>query len=815
MRRTIQYIVSVFVLIFLPIASSTADDAADVYREPSRTLVDIVDAPRTPWIKIGPYREKLLLRERPGPPPISELAERELGLAGLRIKPDINVPSRAYFYNGLGLMDMTGGEETPVAGMPENARISAIQWSPGGNYIAFINASDGGAELWVLDVDKGEARKLTGPVLNYCSGTDPAWFGDNTMICLLVPEDRGAEPEHSRVPGGPVVRQNLGKTAPARTYQYLLKNAHDEALFDYYFNSVIARVDLDGNIEKLGKPGLIIDFETSPDGRYILVETLHRPYSYLVPYYRFPRRIEVLNEKGETVRLVTDLPLQEEVPIAYGSVPTGPRQVSWRNDKGAVLYWVEALDGGDASRSAEVRDEVLMLEAPFDGEPVTLMKTKLRYGGVQWCRDNLAMIGEWWWRTRRTRSWRVRPGEPEREAELLFDRSWEDRYSDPGEPVTRRNEMGRKIIMTYGNTDSVFMSGDGASPEGNRPFLELLDVNTGETKRLFRSRAPYYEEPIIVFDDKGKRIFTRRESVEEPPNYFIRNLKKNKLTQVTDFPHPTPQLKNFSKELIRYEREDGVRLSATLYLPEGYNEENGPLPMYVTAYPREFKSADTAGQLDDSPYRFDRIGWWSPLLWLTQGYAVLDGPTMPIVGEGDREPNDTFVEQLVMSAEAAVEETVRRKVADPDRIAVGGHSYGAFMVANLLARSDLFTAGIAKTGAYNRTLTPFGFQSEQRTLWEAPEVYFEMSPFMHADKINEPILLIHGKADDNPGTFPMQSERFYNALKGLGGTARLVMLPYESHGYRARESILHMLWETERWLKTYIKEKPAPEDGKH
>ena len=385
----------------------------------------------------------------------------------------------------------------------------------------------------------------------------------------------------------------------------------------------------------------------------------------------------------------------------------------------------------------------------------------------------------------------------------MQDYSWKDRYHNPGQPLMIRNSAGRSV-MFLPDGETILLRGEGSSPEGNRPFLDLFNLSTGETERLFHSEAPYYESPVTVMDEEGKLILTRREAVDDPPNYFIRNLITDETDQITFFPHPTPQLTGFSKELIHYRRSDGIPLTATLYLPAGYEPDDGPLPMLMFAYPQEFKDASAARQVTDSPYRFDRIVWWSPVIFLSLGYAILDNPAMPIIGEGDEEPNDTYLEQLLMSAEAAVEEVVRRGAADRDRIGIGGHSYGAFTTANLLAHSDLFSAGFARTGAYNRTLTPFGFQSENRTLWEAPDVYFELSPFMHADKINEPILIIHGEEDTNPGTFPMQSERFYNALKGLGGTARLVLLPFESHSYRARESILHVLWETQEWLEKYV-----------
>jgi dipeptidyl aminopeptidase/acylaminoacyl peptidase len=504
------------------------------------------------------------------------------------------------------------------------------------------------------------------------------------------------------------------------------------------------------------------------------------------------------------VHQVADLPLQEEVPIAFGSVPTGPRAVGWRADAAATVTWSEALDGGDAGRDAEERDRVFMLAAPFDTEPQPLITLALRFGQITWGHDGLALVHEWWWKTRMRRTWTVQPEEPQATPVKLFERSWQDRYSDPGNPDMVRNAMGRWVMRTVGAGRSLLLIGDGASPQGDRPFLDRMHVDTHESQRLFHSEPPWYEKPIHLLDDEGTLLLTRRESVQEPPNYFVRNLEDGSLRQLTSFPHPTPQLAGIQKEMIRYARADGVELTATLYLPAEYGNSDGPLPLLMWAYPREYKSASDAGQVRKSPHAFDRAGWWSPLLWLTQGFAVLDDPTLPIVGEGEEEPNDTFREQLVSSAAAAVDEVVRRGVADPHRIAIGGHSYGAFMTANLLAHSDLFAAGIARSGAYNRTLTPFGFQAEERTLWPAPEVYFRMSPFMHAEKVDEPILLIHGDSDNNSGTYPMQSERYYNALKGLGATTRLVMLPHESHGYRARESILHMLWETNRWLEKYV-----------
>ena len=796
----------------LTAAGETDDPTAPVYRTPAQAIVDVVDAPPTPRASVGPGGEWLLLLERPSLPPIEELAVPELRLAGMRIDPAVGGRSRTYPLSGLRLVRISGGAERPISGLPAEPRIDDVSWSPDGAHVAFTHRTDERIELWVAEVATASARRLADAALNLAGGVEPRWMPDGrSLVAALVPADRGVEPPAPGVPAGPVIQENAGKTAPVRTYQDLLGSAHDAALFEHYLSARLARIGLDGSVRPLGGTALVWDVSPSPDGRFLLVETLHRPFSYLVPADRFPRRVEVLSAAdGSPVRRLADLPLQEEVPVPFGSVPTGPRDHAWRSDAPAQVAWAEALDGGDAGAPAEERDRIFLLAAPFTGEPAPLATLALRYDGVDWGRGDLALVYSWWWKTRTRRAWRVRPDEPDRAAELLIDHNWEDRYHDPGEPVTVPNASGHDVLLTAGEGGGkLVLIGDGASPEGDRPFLDLFDLATKESERLFRSEAPYYELPVEPLDVAAGTVVTRREAIEEPPNYFVRDVDaagEAALRRLTAFPHPTPQLLGVGKELIRYRRDDGVELTGTLYTPAGWTREDGPLPTLLWAYPQEFKDADLAGQVTDSPYRFVQAWWGSPLLWLTQGYAVLDDPAMPIVGEGEVEPNDTYVDQLVASAKAAVDEMVRRGVGEPGRFAVGGHSYGAFMAANLLAHSDLFAAGIARSGAYNRTLTPFGFQAEERTLWQAPEVYVTMSPFMHAHKIDEPILLIHGDADNNSGTFPIQSERFYHALKGHGAPARLVMLPFESHGYRARESVLHALWESGRWLDRWVRD---------
>lgn len=800
-----------------PAAAQQTEPAgtAEVYRTPPPAMAALVDQPQTPSASLSPGGATLLLGEVPPALTIEDLARPELRIAGLRIDPASNGPSRSGYVRSLALLDVATGEERAVAGLPDSPRIRNMDWGPDGARVAFTLDRPDRIELWVADVASATAARVGDVALNDAAGSPYEWLPDgNGFVVRLVPEGRGEAPVEADVPAGPVIQETEGRRAAARTYQDLLETPHDAALFDHYLASTVAYVGLDGTVTPAGPEGLVMSVEPSPDGRYLLTETRHRPFSYLVPYYRFPNRIEVWDRDGNVVHTVADLPLQEEVPIAFDGVPTGPRSVQWRADAPAALAWVEARDEGDPAVEAEVRDEVLTLAAPFDGEPASLAELGLRYAGLQWGNDELALVNARWWDDRTIRTWAFAPGTPGEgatdEPKLLWDRSWEDRYGDPGSPMTRTNGAGRSVMLI--DDGHLWLAALGASPEGNRPFIDRFDPATGETERLWRNDGPWFEYPVDVLDVADGGLLTRRESTSEPPNYYVRDIAgagEGDLVALTDFPHPTPDLADVRKELITYERADGVQLTATLYLPPGYEEGDGPLPVLMWAYPREYKDPTLAGQVTDSPHRFVRVSYWAALPMLTQGWAVLDDPSMPIIGEGDAEPNDRYREQLVSSATAAVEEMVRRGVGERGKFAIGGHSYGAFMVGNLLAHSDLYAAGIARSGAYNRSLTPFGFQAEQRTFWEAPEVYFAMSPFMNADAVDEPILMIHGAEDNNSGTFPIQSERMYHALKGLGATARLVMLPEESHGYRARESLLHMLWEQNEWLKRWV--SPGPE----
>ena len=797
-----------FALLLLTASFATVAAAQDTtpYRLPPKELADIVTAPSPASILNGPGPWMLLAHLSPTLT-IADLSEPELRLGGYRFNPVTHDQTRTAYAAELTLLNAVTGERKQVTGLPPGTRARNPLWSPDGNRLAFTNSTDEGLTLWTADAATGRAARVGNVLLN---GTHPRrpyeWASDSrTLVVRTVPANRPAPSAAPTVPSGPLVQENLGRRTPSRTLQDLLQNEHDAALFEHHLQSQLVAVSLDGTTRNLGAPAMIVRADPSPDGQYVLVETVRRPFSYIVPEGRFPRRFDVIRTSGEPVRQVAELPLIETVIPDRDAAPEGPRNIDWRADAAATLYWVEAADKGNPRAEAAVRDRVLMLAAPFNGAPAEIASLGMRYGGIVWANDDLALVTERWWKTRRIRTLRIRPSQPGN-PEVLFDRSAEDRYNAPGTPVLKATGRGTSVLRLTKDRKAFYLFGDGASPEGDRPFVDRFDVATKKSDRLWRSEGQQYEKPVELLDDEGRRLITRRETPTEPPNLYQRDLRAKTSRALTNDPHPMPQLLGAKKELLRYERADGVKLTAELYTPPGYDPaRDGRLPVLIWAYPEEFLSADAAGQVTTSPYRFVRANVGGALPYLLRGYAVFNDPSIPIIGANGAQPNDTYIEQLIAGAQAAVDEVVRRGVGDRDRIAVAGHSYGAFMTTNLLAHTDLFRAGIARSGAYNRTLTPFTFQAEDRTFWEAPETYIRMSPFVHANRINEPLLLIHGAADNNSGSFPIQSERLFQAMKGLGGTVRLVMLPHEAHGYRARESLLHMLWEQDRWLETHVK----------
>lgn len=797
-----------YLLIIISVITVARSQVDIGYQNPPDEIFKLVDIDLPPRVLMDENKRYMIHLYRDTYKTIEELSEKEMRLAGLRLNPKTNIGSRITYYKNIKISDLDDDNHSPkqVNGMPSNPRIANIKWSPDQTKIAMTNTTSKGVELWYLDLSKRKIKKLTGPDLNGNLGNVINWFQDGkSILAKFVPKDipkiLSAE---NIIPNGPTISTNDGKKAQNRTHQDLLKNKNDERNFETLVNSELYKVTLKGGKRLWKKKNMYNNISFSPDGDFVMISIIQKPFSYLVPYYRFPSKNLIFSSTGREIKLLADNPLIEDLPKGFMAVRKGDRSFSWRLDKPSSIYFVRALDDGDPVNEVEFRDEVFQLDAPFKEDPVSILKTQNRYYNMSWCNDTLALAFDYWWNNRNTKTYLFDPSRSSQAPSIISDRNYQDRYSDPGTFVKKRNLYGRSVLVLKEN--NLFLLGDGYTDNGQFPFLDQYNINTMDKKRIYESNFTDKKESLREFMAENNEILVRIESPEDYPNYYLRKLNNDSLVQITHFVNPFKSLNNVYKNLIKYKREDGLDLSATLLLPEDYDlEKKEKLPMIMWAYPREFKDRSSASQTTKNPNEFTYPYWGSPIYWLTRGYAVLDDVSFPIIGDGNKEPNDEFRSQLVSNASAAINKIDELGYIDKNRVAIGGHSYGAFMVANLLSHSNLFAAGIARSGAYNRTLTPFGFQSEERTYWEAPDVYYEMSPFMHADKVKSPLLLVHGEADNNSGTYPLQSERYFNALKGLGAQVRLVMLPKESHGYRAKESILHLLWEQDRWLEKYVK----------
>jgi len=796
------------------------------YNQPPQNILDIMRAPSPPVPYVSPTGDRILLVSWEDYPSIARVATPFLRLAGVRIEPKNHskhdtpggygiAPSARSF----DLVNVSDGAVTHVS-LPEGGCPGSPEWSADGKRFAFANVAADSVELWVGDAKTGAVHRIPGVMLNPMLEDEFQWMPDQkTLLVKLVPQQLGPPPARPEIPFGPSIQESTGADAQSSTYENrdTLNNLYDEDLFDYYATAQIALIDTDsGSISSIGKPDRYAQLDPAPDGRNLLVEILHKPYSYITTHERFPRNLDVwdLAKPSSVVsHSVASLPLADRVPI-HG-VPLGPRHFSWRATDPATLVWAEALDGGDWNVQVPNRDKVMLLKAPFLGSPEEVLRTEQRYAGLIWGEQpGVALMTEYDENRHWRRSFLVNLDEPKQPPRLLWDLSTDERYANPGNPVRRRLPNGAIVLRQ--DRDAIFLAGTGASTEGDRPFLDRLDLRTMRSERLFRSSKTEYEY-FLAFTAPGSRQFlTWNQSPNTPPNAFNRKLDagikapsgeavfKSTSVALTHIPNPTPEVGRIQKRLVKYKRADGVDLSFTLYTPPGY-QEGTRVPTILYAYPLDYADASKAGQVSGSQATFTRLRNYR--LLLMAGYAIIDNAAFPVVGD-PKKAYDTYLEQLVADAKAAVDEAVRLGVADPERIGVTGHSHGALMTANLVAHSDLFRAGVATSGSYNKSLTPFGFQNERRSVWEVPEVYRNVSPFFYADKLKTPLLIVHGADDANPGTTPLQASKLYEAIRGNGGTTRLVMLPHEPHWYAARESNEQLVYEMLRWFDTHVKNAP-------
>jgi dipeptidyl aminopeptidase/acylaminoacyl peptidase len=778
------------------------------YQQPPKEILALADYERAPSVSMDTKKEHMLLSYRNTYKSLDDLNQEEMRLAGLRINPITNISSTITYVNNLKLRKIKEKAEIQIAGLPQNPKIANVSWSPNEKKIAFTNTTNSGVELWIVDVLSATAKKVTQDNLNANLGNPYNWRKDNeTLLVKMLPKNRPALIDAKKdLPKGPTVSVSDGSKSQNRTYADLLKNKIDEQNFETLVNSELYTVTISGKSDLFKGMAIYAGESFSPDGNYLMLTTIQKPYSYIVPLSRFPQTTIVYDASGKEIKVVNEVPLTEIMPKGFSSVRKGKRSMAWRADKPATLTYVVALDEGDQAIKAEYRDELFEWNAPFATAPNSLFKIKQRFDGVIWGNATNAIVSDYWYDTRNTKTYLINPSNSSIAPKIIFDRNSQDIYSDPGNFETKKNEFNRYVLAI--ENDNAYLKGEGYTKDGQFPFIDEYNLKALKSKRLYASNMKDKKEDLLSIEDFKKGIvLVQIQSKNDYPNYYFRNIKNNgDLTPITTFKSPFESIKDVYKEVIKYKRKDGVDLTGTLYLPAGYDRtKKEKLPLLIWAYPAEFKDKNSAGQNDKNPNEFTFPYYGSFVYWVTRGYAVLDDASFPIIGEGTTEPNDNFMTQLVDDAEAAINAVDNLGYIDRKRVAVGGHSYGAFMTANLLTHCNLFTCGIARSGAYNRTLTPFGFQSEQRNYWDVPKVYNDMSPFMNAEKMKTPMLLVHGDADNNPGTFTLQSERYFQALKGLGAPVRLVLLPKESHGYAAKENIFHLLWEQDQFLEKYLK----------
>lgn len=814
MRTRLNTLCSVLFILFF-VSVKAQDDVS--YKMPPKDIADMLLAKTAPGVTIDDKGEWMLFMEFSNYPSVEELARPELKIAGMRINPANFAPSRQNFITNLYLKNIGTGKEMKIAGLPSPLYAGAVNWSPDFKKVAFTNTTSNRVDLYILDLATQKATKVNKTALNTVGG-GISWFDNTTVMYRATIKPPTAAPARPATPKGPTVQENYGKASPRPTFQDLIKSPYDEELFAFYATTQLMK-NVNGVETKIGAPAIYISHAVSPDKKYMLVRKLKKPFSYTVPANGFPAEVIITDINGKKLKEMADLPSSETAPGGNDNVQLVPRAFDWRDDEPATLVWCMPLDSGLIKKNVEYRDAVYALSAPFNMASKELFRTKMRYRGTTWGNANIALVNEGLTGKQITQTDRYNPTTGD--LEKLMTRNTTDAYSNPGNAITAPNQYGRNVLVTVDNGNKlIFNNTTGSSPKGDLPFLITYDIHSKKSDTLWRSPEDHFEYVVKVLDPEKLTLVTRKESETLMPNFWLKNLKlKIADRQLTEFKNPYPQLVGVTKEKIKYKRADGVDLTGELYLPKGYDKNrDGKLPVLIWAYPAEFNSAADAAQIRGSEHKFTLVNGGSPIFYVTQGYAVLNNAEMPIVAKNkDQKPNDNFIEQLKMNAEAAINTLDEMGVGDRTRVAVGGHSYGAFMTANLLAHTNLFKAGIARSGAYNRSLTPFGFQNEDRNYWEALNLYNEMSPFTYANKIKTPILLVHGEMDNNTGTYPIQSERMFNAIKGHGGTVKFLSLPYESHGYQGRENVLHLLNEQLVWMDKYVKnagKKPVKDDKK-
>ena len=794
--------------------------AQEKYMEPPREIMEMMMAKPIPQtIFSNNYKKYAEVQRDDAMKSIAYISAPEYRVAGININPANFSASRIIFIsNSIRLCDVATGKIVEIAGMPQEAQISGVKWSPNDTYIGFLHHTQNEVQLWRIDVATATAEKINQFPLNcVLSKNDPYVFLDDERILYTsVPEDIGTIPQPPVIPNGPIIQENYGKTKVLETYSNVLTSYYDEQLFDYFTTTQFILFSPQGSF-RIGPKAIVRSFTLSPNKNYMLVTTEHRPYSYLETHNGFPSKLEIWSIQGQVMALLESKAGEEENTSASADNKKAPRKsgYAWRDDMPETLVWTETSqpiqkdEGKKEEAEQKFTTAIYQQHAPFNGQKELVIRPENKIGSVTWGNGKFALYTETSTKEKIRNTLSFVPCDTTKTPRLLYTESTEidslSIFPIIGKPYMVTNNYGVNVVYVDDKLTHLYFTGARRDSEGdNMNFIDRFDLKTKKAINLWTGKAPYNESIEAITDFKNVKFISLKQSVKDVPNYFIVDPKTNKWQQITFNTDPCPSIRAIQSRFITYQRKDGVRLTARLYLPEGYDpEKDGKLPVFMWGYPHEYKSVALAERARPTRYTFTVL---SHAFLVTQGYAVLDGFSMYIISNNTKQqPNDLFREQLIMNAEAAINYIDSIGIGDKNRVGVGGHSYGAFMTANLLAHTKLFKAGIAQSGAYNRTLTHNGFQTETRTYWKAPQLYFEMSPFAYANQIKTPLLLVHGQEDNNTGTFPIQSQRLYHALVGLGGNVRYVQLPHETHGYITKESQFHVMYEIVTFLDKHVK----------
>ena len=770
-------------------------------------------------------------------PSTTELSTAELmsqkiyRLAMLKVTPATNreLDHSTYGIYALKIFSLKDKTSRQVK-LPPDSFFSDMVWSPDGKKIAFLAHLPNGTQVWIADAETGTAEALSdAPVMATIaarpqSGRSSAtpsrmlqWTSDGSLVTLLVPSNRGAEPVLNPVPAGPIVRHSLDKPTPTRTLPFLLRTPHDADLFRYYTTAQPAILARGRAPQIIGAPAMYLSISVSPDGKYLLTDRIIEPFSYLVGYDAFPHQYEVMDIAGNILATVSKAPA--ELALRRDGDAGGadlPRDLAWRPDgKGLSFIMTEPRDkkAEGAQEASERQERIMLLELPFAMDRAkVLVSSARRISEVSYSRDGRYVFA--------TLAERPRAGgkrlqdiaaydltsEPPQAFVLAKGIDPEDVVNLPGTLMTRTTGNGIGYAAVSADGQAGFLESPGHKADFKpRPFIDRVIIRTGEKRRVFEGSADMYERPLAALDGDLTHLIVSRESSRKAPDSYLwtnegfgENLTNNK--------DPYPDLTACKRIDFEFQRSDGVTVHGRISLPLNY-KEGTRVPAVFWDYPREYGTSEeyARGAITSrnnnayTPLSFLR---WSDL-WLTQGYALVY-TDIPILGKATAY-NDNYLTHLLDSVYGAIRKLDQMGLIDMDRLGHGGHSYGAFATANLLAHSPFFKAGIAGDGAYNRTLTPMTFQQERRYFWEATTTYLEMSPFFYADQINAPLLMYHGGDDDNSGTYLIQSERMMQALTGLGKKAVLYIYPFEAHSPRCKETYLDIWARWIDWFDKYVK----------